>query len=154
MHNTNDQQSLRIVPSPSAPSSHSHLGLSAPSAPGVFDTLRASHAPSDPSALRSSHPLESRLALWTHTQTSLRATLLRRTYGVAAPVLRAMELRDVARCEAIRPAGLYDGFAGGSVHGDILAGTDCEVGGWEGIYGGEMAGADWHGEMERGLGMW
>lgn len=76
--------------------------------------------------------------------------------------MRAMELQDCMHGEA--PAllgGMRSGGRGG-VHGDILRGEDWEIGGWEGVYGGDAfaagdsgygVGGDFHWEMEGQLGM-
>ncbi len=58
-------------------------------------------------------------------------TALRRTYGIAEPVRRGMEL-NIAKEGEWRPAVL-GGSAG--VHGDVLAGRDVEIT-WEDIYRG------------------
>jgi len=58
---------------------------------------------------------------------------LRRVYGIGEPVRRGMELKIAAQGEW-RPAVL--GRAAG-VHGDVLAGRDCEVG-WEDVFMGEL----------------
>lgn len=57
---------------------------------------------------------------------------LRRTFGIAEPVRRGMELK-IAGAGEWRPQVL-----GGpsSVHSDILAGRDCEIG-WEDVFVGE-----------------
>lgn len=58
---------------------------------------------------------------------------LRRTFGMAEPIRRGMELKLVTAGEW-RPAAL-----GGSsnVHGDILSGRDTEIG-WEDVYKGKF----------------
>jgi len=77
--------------------------------------------------------------------------LLRRQFGVAAPVIRSMELLTVAHGESVRPSALG---RGAGVHEDILRGTDTEIT-WEDIYvGDEMQNpADFHGEMEQRMGL-
>jgi len=57
---------------------------------------------------------------------------LRRTFGIAEPVRRGMELK-IAGAGEWRPQVL--GGASG-VHSDILAGRDCEIG-WEDVFVGE-----------------
>lgn len=57
---------------------------------------------------------------------------LRRTFGIAEPVRRGMEMR-IARAGEWRPVVL-GGSAG--VSGDILAGRDGEIS-WEDVYGGK-----------------
>ncbi|KAI9727898.1 MAG: hypothetical protein M1828_005303 [Chrysothrix sp. TS-e1954] len=143
---------------------------SAPSAPGVHDTLRSSLShpssnpasiltphPSSSSEVLSSHPLESRLRHWRSTQHSLHQTLARRTYGIAAPVIRDMELVACRLGEFDRP-GVLGGIGGGTggLHADVLGGTDWEVGGWEGVYGGDSwgGGDDFAGEAEGRRGLW
>lgn len=109
----------------------------------------------------STHPLEARLSSWRATQASLQSTLLRRQYGIAAPVIRGMELLDCARSKALRPSaldGVYGSGVGWGVHEDVLLGRDwdCE---WEDVFdAGKMGmevGEGWgvHGEMESRRGM-
>ncbi|KAL9058087.1 MAG: hypothetical protein Q9162_001949 [Coniocarpon cinnabarinum] len=122
---------------------------SAPSAPGLPDTLRTrqpnlelfsapSDLPSSSTSLQSTHPLEARLRHWNDTRHALQMQLLKRQYGVAAPLIRGMELLDVE----VNEEALYWGGrkTGGSVHGDVLRGCDWEVGGWEGVYSEESLG--------------
>ncbi|KAJ4367645.1 hypothetical protein N0V83_007230 [Neocucurbitaria cava] len=137
-------QSLRFVPTKAHPT-QTALETSAPSAPGVHDTLRSrlaqtSTAPSvstssstAPIALQSAHPLEARLTQWRDTQDRLKMEMLRRQFGIAEPVRRGMELK-IATAGEWRPAAL-----GGSsgVHKDILEGRDCEIG-WEDVFTGEL----------------
>jgi proteasome maturation protein len=171
------RQSLRIVPSDAQPSKFSHIGprqKGAPSAPGLHDTLRhgvgpAAIIPSETNApvssasgssiaaapIDSAHPLEARLKAWQATQESLRMESLRRTFGIAEPVRRGMELK-IVRDGEWRPAVLGGG-AGGlpSVHEDILRGRDESVT-WEDVYGGGVelrAVVGVHEEMERKLKM-
>ena len=94
--------------------------------------------------------------MWTATQDSLKSETLRRTYGIAEPVRRGMELK-IVRAGSWRPAALGGGVA--SVHEDILAGRDADVA-WEDVYtdAGRVAGGEERdegvlAEMERGLGM-
>ena len=115
---------------------------SAPSAPGVHDTLRSRLAQtstpatastsSKPLELQSAHPLEARLVQWRETQDKLKMEMLRRQFGIAEPIRRGMELKTVREGEW-KPAVL-GGSAG--VHRDILEGRDCEVG-WEDVFTGE-----------------
>lgn len=77
--------------------------------------------------------------------------LLRRQFGIAEPVKRQMELNIVRQGEW-RPSVLNGHFGGGAssgVHGDILAGRDCEIG-WEDVFVGEELRdvVDFHSEME------
>ncbi|KAF1840759.1 UMP1-domain-containing protein [Cucurbitaria berberidis CBS 394.84] len=153
--------SLRIVPTKAHPT-QSALETSAPSAPGVHDTLRSrlaqtSTAPTlsgssstAPVALQSAHPLEARLVQWRTTQDRLKMEMLRRQFGIAEPVRRGMELKIAAAGEW-RPAAL-----GGSsgVHKDILEGRDCEVG-WEDVFtGNELREVpDFHTEIEHKMKM-
>ena len=78
--------------------------------------------------------------------------MLRRQFGIAEPVRRGMELA-VVRSGEWRPACI-DGFGGGSLHADILAGRDSEIG-WEDVFTGQemREGMDFHVEMERRFGM-
>jgi len=161
---TSPFQSLRIVPSAPHPSSIPSTP-GAPSAPGVHDTLRSNlllsapppktaaltTASSTPST-QSFHPLESRLSRWRAQQDTLKMELLRRQFGIAEPVRRGMEMSIVLAGEW-RPMSLGCG-QGASVHADILAGRDAEIG-WEDVFtGGEMGEAgDFHVEMEGRFGM-
>ncbi|MCJ1225024.1 hypothetical protein MMC12_001671 [Toensbergia leucococca] len=157
--------SLRIAPAPPHPSSATNLTTiststrsppGAPSAPGIHDTLRANLTPiinpssSAPQPLLSAHPLEARLARWQATQDDLKMTGLRRTFGIAEPVRRGMELR-IAREGEWRPAVLG---ASAGISGDVLAGRDAEVA-WEDVFKGDETreGVDFHTEMEGRLRM-
>lgn len=140
----NKPQSLRIVPTKQHLTSTAPL-TSAPSAPGVHDTLRARVDPipsaastnSNNANLQSSHPLEQRLSSWRATQDALHAETLRRQFGIAAPVRRAMEL-DIVRKGEWRPAVLGMGLGGkAGVHEDVLSGRDTEIG-WEDVFGGKF----------------
>ncbi|KAK0314955.1 hypothetical protein LTR74_013332 [Friedmanniomyces endolithicus] len=154
--------SLRIVPSAPHPTSIPSTP-GAPSAPGVHDTLRSNLLLSAPppktaslastsSQTQSFHPLESRLSRWRAQQETLKMELLRRQFGIAEPVRRGMEMSIVLAGEW-RPMSLGCGM-GASVHADILAGRDAEIG-WEDVFtGGEMGeGGDFHVEMEGRFGM-
>jgi proteasome maturation protein len=143
---------MRIVPQSAHPRA-TQPETSAPSAPGVHDTLRSnlhlttpiqpgqatapggrvSAATQAPAPLQSTHPLEARLTQWRATQEAHKMESLRRAFGVAEPVRRGMERRLAAQGEW-RPAVL-----GGSanVHGDILAGRDCELD-WEDVFAGKL----------------
>jgi proteasome maturation protein len=169
-------QSLRIIPSDAKPSSFSHIGpkqKGAPSAPGLHDTLRhgigpapvipseanlpintASGSSGPATQVDSAHPLEARLKAWEATQESMRMESLRRTFGIAEPVRRGMELK-IVRGGEWRPAVLGGG-AGGlpSVHEDILRGREDSLT-WEDVYSGsEMRSViGVHDEMERKLKM-
>ncbi|KAK3073677.1 hypothetical protein LTR53_004541 [Teratosphaeriaceae sp. CCFEE 6253] len=155
--------SLRIVPSAPHPTSLPTTS-GAPSAPGVHDTLRSNlhlsapppkTAAAGPTQDQSFHPLASRLSNWRAQQQTLKHELLRRQFGIAEPVRRSMEMAIVSAGEW-RPAELGLGMGAG-VHGDILAGRDCEID-WEDVYpggfevGGEGVGG-FHGEMERRFGL-
>lgn len=59
---------------------------------------------------------------------------LRRTFGMAEPIRRGMELKLTAAGEW-RPAAVG---GASNVHGDILAGRDTEIG-WEDVYKGEFS---------------
>ncbi|KAJ5058764.1 integral membrane protein DUF92-domain-containing protein [Bipolaris maydis] len=152
--------SLRFVPSKAHPA-QTTLETSAPSAPGVHDTLRsrlghtsvaptASSSSTAPVALQSAHPLEARLVQWRDTQDRLKMEMLRRQFGIAEPVRRGMELK-IAEAGEWRPLAL-----GGSsgVHKDILQGRDCEIG-WEDVFtGNELREVpDFHTEIEKKMKM-
>jgi proteasome maturation protein len=134
-------QSLRIVPQ-KAHASHAQLETSAPSAPGVHDTLRSrlghtstvssGSSSSKPVALQSAHPLEARLVQWRETQDRVKMEMLRRQFGIAEPVRRGMELK-ITEAGEWRPAAL--GRSSG-VHKDILEGRDTEIG-WEDVFTGK-----------------
>lgn len=137
---TPSTQSLRIVPDKAHPH-QTALAPSAPSAPGVHDTLRSNQSLNTPhssspafSAVASSHPLEARLSNWRNTQDSLKMTMLRREFGVGEPVRRGMEVQ-LCKTGEWRPAVL--GFKGEGVHEEILAGRD-ETLGWEDVFTGEF----------------
>jgi proteasome maturation protein len=137
------------VPATAFPSQQTLL-TSAPSAPGVHDTFRANlnligPAPSAKSALnplatpfvpalQSSHPLEARLRGWRATQSTVKMEMLRRTYGIAEPVRRGMELR-VAGFGEWRPLALGGGTP---LHSDILSGRDWEMD-WDDVFAGECS---------------
>lgn len=150
------RQSLRIVPAPAHAASFSHAAAhasSAPSAPGVHDTLRHGVGPSPldgagaPPA--SAHPLEARLRGWEATRDALRMQSLRRAFGVAEPVRRGMEL-SIVRAGEWRPLALGPGLA--SVHEDILRGHDDSMT-WDDVFTGEATrgAVAFHDEMEKKL---
>lgn len=146
-------QALRITPATSHRTSTTNLttivptsnfSKGAPSAPGIHDSIRAHNsAISSPASTQSAHPLEARLLGWQSTQQSLKMVALRRTYGIAEPVRRGMEL-NIANSGEWKPKVL-----GGSegIHGDILAGRDMEMT-WEDVYKGTCNSDDRHG-LER-----
>lgn len=171
------RQSLRIVPADSHAESYSHVAnreRGAPSAPGVHDMMRHGVGPkvamaaggakdkstgtAQATPLDSAHPLEARLKQWEATREALRMETLRRSFGIAEPVRRGMELK-ITREGEWRPLAL--GAAGGSgsaqlpsVHEDILTGRDTMVD-WEDVYTGEATRSvpTFHEEMERKLRM-
>lgn len=79
---------------------------------------------------------------------------LRRTYGIAEPVRRGMELK-IVRDGTFRPAVL-GGNKLGNVHEDILVlgGRDTEIG-WEDVFHGDdfREPPSFHDEMEKRLRM-
>ncbi len=148
---------MRIAPPSNHATTHSHLqaySLGAPSAPGVHDTLRAGVGPSvvpttsahASSLPDSSHPLENRLKKWEETQQALKMEGLRRTFGVAEPIRRGMELK-IAREGEWRPAVLG---TGPGLHEEILRGSDTSIT-WEDVFkGDEMRSVPaFHDEVER-----
>ncbi|EOO03759.1 putative proteasome maturation factor ump1 protein [Phaeoacremonium minimum UCRPA7] len=152
--------SLRIVPGDDHASSFSHIRpkqKGAPSAPGLHDTLRAgvganaldTYSPETSSAAGSAHPLEARLKAWEATQEGVRMESLRRTFGIAEPVRRGMELK-IVRDGEWRPLALGGGVP--SVHEEILRGKEHSIS-WEDIYSGEeqRAVVPVHDELERKL---
>ncbi|KAI0837788.1 proteasome maturation factor UMP1 [Hypoxylon sp. FL0890] len=150
--------SMRIVPPANYSSTFSSTNTSAPSAPGVHDTLRHGIGPSaldststssSPAAPVSRHPLEARLKAWESTQENLRMESLRRTFGIAEPIRRGMELK-ITREGEWRPLALSGGAR--SVHEDILRGREAMLD-WEDVFTGEeqRAVVSVHEEMERKL---
>ncbi|KAI0889572.1 proteasome maturation factor UMP1 [Annulohypoxylon maeteangense] len=151
--------SMRIVPPATHSSTFKAVNTSAPSAPGVHDTLRHGVGPSPTiptstslvEAPSSRHPLESRLKAWESTQEGLRMETLRRTYGIAEPIRRGMELK-IARDGEWRPLALGGGAGVRSVHEDILLGREARMD-WEDVFTGEeqRGAVSVHDEMERKL---
>ncbi|OTA63171.1 proteasome maturation factor UMP1 [Hypoxylon sp. EC38] len=148
--------SMRIVPPANHSSTFTSTNTSAPSAPGVHDVLRHGIGPSalDTSSSApapvSRHPLEARLKAWESTQETLRMEMLRRTFGIAEPIRRGMELK-ITREGEWRPLALGGGGAK-SVHEDILRGREAMLD-WEDVFTGEeqRAVVSVHEEMERKL---
>ncbi|KAK6953901.1 hypothetical protein Daesc_003863 [Daldinia eschscholtzii] len=150
--------SMRIVPPSSHSSTFKATNTSAPSAPGVHDTLRHGVGPSSTEQLSSAapapvsrHPLEARLKAWESTQEALRMESLRRTFGMAEPIRRGMELK-ITRDGEWRPLALGGGPGVRSVHEDILRGREATLD-WEDVFTGEeqRAAVTVHEEMERKL---
>ncbi|KAI2471280.1 proteasome maturation factor UMP1 [Annulohypoxylon bovei var. microspora] len=138
--------SMRIVPPANHTSTFKAVNTSAPSAPGIHDTIRHGLGPSPlptststssslPEAPTSRHPLESRLKAWESTQESLRMESLRRTFGIAEPIRRGMELK-IARDGEWRPMALGGGPGVRGVHEDILRGREAMLD-WEDVFTGE-----------------
>ncbi|OJJ50816.1 hypothetical protein ASPZODRAFT_126764 [Penicilliopsis zonata CBS 506.65] len=165
--------SLRFIPGPNhasqtsnttlrsnEPVSLPHPSKGAPSAPGLPDTLRnnitlaAPRGPpsSQPSTAVSNHPLEARLLAWRATHDAMKMESLRRTYGIAEPVRRGMELK-IVRDGTFRPMMLGNA---GNLHEDILVlgGREAELA-WEDIYTGDefREPPTLHDEMEKRLRM-
>ncbi|KAK7957745.1 20S proteasome maturation protein Ump1 [Apiospora saccharicola] len=148
--------SMRIVPAQEHTTTFTHLRTpGAPSAPGLYDTLRngvgaVPLTTIDPSSATNSDP--SRLKAWEATQEAVRMESLRKTFGVAEPIRRGMELKTVRDGEW-RPLAL-GGSGHRSVHEDILRGRESHID-WEDVYTGEeqMSGGvvGIHDEMERKL---
>jgi proteasome maturation protein len=139
-HDLSLPQSLRIVPH-AGHAQQTALAPSAPSAPGVHDTLRSNQSLNTPhnaspafSAVASSHPLEARLSNWRSTQDALKMSMLRREFGIAEPIRRAMEVKICQEGEW-RPAVL--GYKGEGLHEQILSGRDASVD-WEDVFNGEF----------------
>lgn len=146
---------MRIVPASSNAATFTHTThtSSAPSAPGIHDTLRhgVGISPLDAASDKpvSAHPLEARLKGWEATQEALRMESLKRTFGIAEPIRRGMELKMVRDSEW-RPNALGGGLP--SVHEDILRGRDDTIT-WEDVYTGDDSRpvAGFHDEMEKKL---
>ncbi len=62
---------------------------------------------------------------------------LRRTYGMAEPIRRGMELK-ITRDGEWRPLAITGGSGMGSVHEEILRGRDATIT-WEDVFSGEGA---------------
>ncbi|KPM34761.1 hypothetical protein AK830_g11808 [Neonectria ditissima] len=147
--------SMRIIPANTNSQTFSHTShsSSAPSAPGVHDTLRhgVGITPYDAKSSNpvSAHPLEARLKNWEATQEAMRMETLRRTFGIAEPVRRGMELK-IVRDGEWRPIALGGGLP--SVHEEILRGREATIT-WEDVYTGDetMRVAGIHDEMEKKL---
>ncbi|KAK4459253.1 putative proteasome maturation factor UMP1 [Cladorrhinum samala] len=149
--------SLRIIPADTHSKTYTHIPSThnvAPSAPGLHDTLRAGVAPSPLNTPEgqaiSAHPLESRLKAWEATREQLRMETLRRTYGIAEPVRRGMELK-ITKEGSWTPMCLAGNGASGSVHEEILRGRDGIIE-WEDVYTGsdeEKLKVGIHDEIER-----
>lgn len=149
---------MRVVPQGSKPTTFTGTTTSAPSAPGIHDTLRhgvgASAYDVASGTPASTHPLEARLRNWEATQDAVRMNSLRRTFGMGEPIRRAMELKMVRESEW-RPIELRAaaGDALPSVHEDILRGRDETIT-WDDVFTGETAVRQVpgvHEEMERKL---
>ncbi|KAI9729288.1 MAG: 20S proteasome maturation factor [Cirrosporium novae-zelandiae] len=150
--------SLRITPAASHQTTTTNLKASAPSAPsapGLPDILRANLTSPPPAQdgsvdLQSAHPLEVRLKMWTQTQENLKMAGLRRTFGMAEPIRRGMEL-NITRAGEWRPAVLGGGAGVGE---EILTGRSEQVT-WEDVYTGDETRepCSMHAEMERRVGM-
>lgn len=147
---------MRIVPEAATTSSFSHTGnqtTSAPSAPGVHDTLRhgVGQSPLEAGSSKpvSAHPLEARLKNWEATQEAVRMETLKRTFGIAEPIRRGMELK-IVRDGEWRPLALGSGLP--SVHEDILRGREDTIT-WEDVFTGDESRpvAGFHDEMEKKL---
>ena len=149
---------MRIAPPSGHTSTHSHLApqtVGAPSAPGIHDTLRSGVGPSvastsstsPSSATDSAHALETRLKKWEETQDAMKMEGLRRTFGMAEPIRRGMELK-ITREGEWRPLALGGGER--SVHEEILSGRDASIA-WEDVFkGDEMRSVPgFHEEVER-----
>ncbi|KAI0173317.1 proteasome maturation factor UMP1 [Hypoxylon sp. FL1284] len=148
--------SMRIVPAAEYSSTFKATNTSAPSAPGVHDTLRHgvgsvdTSSSSAPAAPVSRHPLEARLKAWESTQEALRMESLRRAFGMAEPIRRGMELK-IARDGHWRPSALGPPGAPG-VHEDVLRGREATLD-WDDVFTGEdqRPAVSVHDEMERKL---
>ncbi|KAL1955532.1 hypothetical protein VTO42DRAFT_8486 [Malbranchea cinnamomea] len=136
-----------------------YLSKGAPSAPGVPDTLRAALSPAvqQPSGLQapvSTHPLEARLLQWRQTQDAMKMEHLKRIYGIAEPVRRAMELK-IVREGQWKPAVLGGNFSE-NIQEEILAlgGRETDVT-WEDVFHSEelREPPTFHDEMEQRLKM-
>jgi len=154
---------MRIVPAAEHSNTFTHLSksTSAPSAPGLYDVLREGLNPAlastNTSTTVSRHPLEARLKAWELTQENLRMESLRKTFGMAEPIRRGMELK-ITREGSWRPAclggavGVSGSTGTAAIHEDILMGREATLN-WEDVYTGEdqRGAVGVHEEMERKL---
>ncbi|ODQ64794.1 UMP1-domain-containing protein [Nadsonia fulvescens var. elongata DSM 6958] len=145
------QQSLRFIPTSSAPSTvdSTSYGQGAPSISTLRDTLREGNGPASISSqLNNRHPLEARVAQWEETQLNMRLENYRRLFGAAEPIRRTMELEIVKNTEFV--PSVLERKAASSVHSDILRNKECDVD-WEDIYSGAESFKvnDFHSELER-----
>lgn len=145
--------SLRLAPESSELStvSSTKFGPSAPSAPGLQDTLRTNEGPlSIASKINNRHPLEARLANWEKNEIDTKMETYRRIFGAAEPIRRTMELQIVESDFVPRAVG---GDARNNIHRDILLGKDTSLD-WEDIYTGrDEIDVNFHSEMEKKMGI-
>lgn len=94
--------SLRLVPGPTSSTSVSVDKTSHPVHAGVHDTMR--YGPrslaEEASAASVQHPLQQRLERWEETRDTLKLTMQRNMFGMAAPIRTLMERRIVEHVRA------------------------------------------------------
>jgi proteasome maturation protein len=89
------------------------------------------------------HPLQSRLEKWNETQLEFKLDGYGRTFGVAEPIRRTMELEIVKN--QLAPTV----FGSNNIHRDILENKDTTVE-WEDVYRDEVpASFNFHHELEK-----
>lgn len=120
---------ISIIPSNKQTSEVSNIAFanSAPSAPGLIDTLRAQGPVSIASKINNRHPIESRILNWEENQEKMKMETRRRMFGIADPIKREMELALVTDFRPIALGGASN------IHSDILKNKDWSVD-WEDIY--------------------
>ncbi|KAH3670661.1 hypothetical protein OGAPHI_001176 [Ogataea philodendri] len=133
---TAQSSQLKLIPDDSykAAVNVTAYGDSAPSAPGLHDTLRSGEGPlSVSSKINNRHPLEGRISNWEATQRHHQLETYRRIFGAADPIKREMELKLVQDSQ-FKPAVL-----GGpsDLHTDILLNRETTID-WEDIYTGKF----------------
>jgi len=143
---------MHVIP-PKAHAKKAAAPISAPSAPGVHDTLRANLGLALPTAgpnvsasavaidpqqtansLQSAHPLEARLRAWENNADTLRMQTWRHANGVAMPAWKGVHMEAVKIGEWA-PAMLGGGSSSTS---DVLAGRDSEIS-WEDVFHGKCS---------------
>ncbi|PRT56350.1 Proteasome maturation factor UMP1 [Wickerhamiella sorbophila] len=110
---------MNLVPANSAAKQIPHPPLSS----GVALDAPVAHS------LNDNHPLQQRLADWDDNQKGLQMEMLRRVYGAAEPIRRAMEQTIIEKSTFVPES------VGGSsnLHLNILANRDATIG-WEDVY--------------------
>ncbi|CAN6656189.1 proteasome maturation factor Ump1p [Trichomonascus vanleenenianus] len=145
--------SLKFIPTSDGLTevSATSFGSGAPSVMGLHDSIRNDGNVSIASKLNNRHPLEKRLEQWDETQADLKMSIMRRTYGAAEPIRRAME-KEIVRATSGVPKSLQ---CGSQIHKDILENRETTVD-WEDVYPGTvstLSNVDIHSEMSKQMGI-